>query len=673
MMSRLFIICYAFAAATASLSVAQERSYLIVDASGSMWGQIDGVSKIVILRENMRNVLETLSGSSEVGVFAFGHREKGQCSDIEEVMPLQPFDGKKISEVLDGIKPKGKTPLADAIRTAAAALRYSEEKATVVILGDGKENCIQEDPCKVVEDLEETGVDFTVHSVAFDIADKEAMEDLRCIAEVTGGEFVTANNIPELTKAIERITVAVAPEAAPFLTQAQDVPKEASKGVRLTLDGVSGAADWTLINKETEDVLSFKAASGTIKTGVPAGEYDVYVSVGDAFGEAELMVQDDGAGEVIVSLGGAVAKPLEIDVDTVPAGSEIRASWSLEPANKDIVFIARKSDASNSYPIDRHSYHDVRRTTSGSLVVPATPGRYEVRYFRFGVGGALHRVDLTVTAPEVTIEAPSQLRSGQTITARVAGPMAPGDFLFIAKSSWSKNQYPLSQHNQAPAARSAQLTAPSGSGLYEYRYFSFANGESLFSKPVKIVLDEARVASADKVAAGSVFSVEFSGPRYPKDVLFITPASTDYNRYMNGDGDRRAALGTSPARLVAPAKAGTYEVRYYSPDHGGLLATSRFIVRAPEISLTAPRVVQRGASVKIDAQGPGAPGDVVFIADLGMGERQYPGSADQRGKISSTEQQTVTLHAPGRTGTYEIRYFSWENGAVLSRRKIIVR
>lgn len=47
------------------------RSTLVLDASGSMWGQIDGVAKITIAQTVMQKLLETLPTTQELGLMAY--------------------------------------------------------------------------------------------------------------------------------------------------------------------------------------------------------------------------------------------------------------------------------------------------------------------------------------------------------------------------------------------------------------------------------------------------------------------------------------------------------------------------------------------------------------------------------------------------------------------------
>ncbi|MGH7803751.1 MAG: vWA domain-containing protein, partial [Candidatus Binatia bacterium] len=106
-------------------------------------------------------------------------------------------------------------PMTEAIRRAAAELKYTESKASVILVSDGEETC-DADPCAAATQLEQAGVDLTVHTVGFDVVEKKGKDQLRCLAENTGGRFVLAEDAPSLKKAIaEAVQVAAAKEPPP--------------------------------------------------------------------------------------------------------------------------------------------------------------------------------------------------------------------------------------------------------------------------------------------------------------------------------------------------------------------------------------------------------------------------------------------------------------------------
>ena len=151
------------------VSAADSRTILVLDGSGSMWGQIDQVYKIEIARDVIRKVLSQAPDDQQLGLVSYGHNRKGDCSDIETLVPVG-TEHTQILDAVDAINPKGKTPLSDAVVFAANQLRYQEERATVILISDGIENC-NADPCEVGRSLEATGVDFTVHVIGFDVVE----------------------------------------------------------------------------------------------------------------------------------------------------------------------------------------------------------------------------------------------------------------------------------------------------------------------------------------------------------------------------------------------------------------------------------------------------------------------------------------------------------------------
>ena len=116
------------------------------------------------------------------------------------LIPVGPHKPAAMKTKVQAISPKGKTPLSEAVRQAAQALRYTEERATVVLVSDGLETC-DIDPCELAAELAMSGVDFTVHVIGFDIS-QEDQARLRCLADKTGGLFLAAGSAGALRDAL---------------------------------------------------------------------------------------------------------------------------------------------------------------------------------------------------------------------------------------------------------------------------------------------------------------------------------------------------------------------------------------------------------------------------------------------------------------------------------------
>ena len=183
---------------------------IVYDGSNSMWGQIEGVSKIEIARDVMAGLVETWPQSTNLGLLAYGHRREGDCTDIELMVEPGPVDRDAFLQAVNSITPRGRTPLTAAVEQAAEFLSYRDNPATVVLVSDGVETC-QADPCALAAQLERQGVAFTAHVIGFDLS-REEHEQLACIAENTGGIFVPAENADELRTAMTQVQATIESE-----------------------------------------------------------------------------------------------------------------------------------------------------------------------------------------------------------------------------------------------------------------------------------------------------------------------------------------------------------------------------------------------------------------------------------------------------------------------------
>ena len=203
-------------ALSTAFAAAADRAIIVLDGSGSMWGQIDGKPKLQIARETLRTVLGSVPDDIQLGLLAYGHRQKGVCSDIELIVEPAAGTAAAIADAADNMRFLGMTPLSAAVKQAAESLRYTEEKATVILITDGIETC-DADPCALANELEQSGIDFTAHVVGFGLSDEEGRQ-VACLAENTGGRFIQAGDAGTLADALTQTVVAEvepAPEPEP--------------------------------------------------------------------------------------------------------------------------------------------------------------------------------------------------------------------------------------------------------------------------------------------------------------------------------------------------------------------------------------------------------------------------------------------------------------------------
>jgi Ca-activated chloride channel family protein len=207
--------------ALAALPLAADAdSILVLDASGSMWGQVQGKPKVEIAREAVAAMLESWPADEPLGLIAYGHRRKGDCSDIEVVSMPERLDPAAFIRRVNGLQAKGMTPITASVRLAAEQLKSSEQKATVILVSDGEETC-NADPCALGKELEAQSVDFTAHVIGFDLPEGPARQQLQCLASSTGGKYLEARDAGELNAALGEVASAK-PVERPATTSADE-------------------------------------------------------------------------------------------------------------------------------------------------------------------------------------------------------------------------------------------------------------------------------------------------------------------------------------------------------------------------------------------------------------------------------------------------------------------
>lgn len=294
---------------------AEGKSIIVLDASGSMWGQIDGRAKLEIARAALGTVLAGIPAETEIGLIAYGHREKGNCADIELVVPAGPGTAQAITDAANAMQFLGKTPLTDAVREAASALKSTEAKATVILITDGIETC-EADPCALGAELEASGVDFTAHVVGFGLTAEEG-STIACLAENTGGKYIDAKDAGALVDALKTTVVVAEPEPAPAPEPEPPVAVEFNLAPQLYLSEGGPEID----NGNAWEIFAIAANGGAgeqlsteynkYRGLLPAGTYRLVGRIGEARAEMDVTLTDDALLEpqVILNAGILILHP----------------------------------------------------------------------------------------------------------------------------------------------------------------------------------------------------------------------------------------------------------------------------------------------------------------------------------------------------------------------------
>lgn len=255
----------------------------ITDASGSMWQKIGDQHKITLAREVLGDLTTKMPADQPVGLVAYGHREKGNCDDIEELLSMSNKDKVAFQKQLNELNPLGKTPLAQSAVFVIDKLKQSKQSATIILITDGLETC-EGILCEVVRDAKASGIDFVMHVVGFDLGEADRAP-LECAAREGGGLYIDASDKAQLSDAIRQtseITV--------------DVPKgRLSVLVKRNgelVDGVIQVFEAGTDNQITGIRSYNRKETNPALINVPSGSYDLQVSVVGQRGIAPIKKMD---------------------------------------------------------------------------------------------------------------------------------------------------------------------------------------------------------------------------------------------------------------------------------------------------------------------------------------------------------------------------------------------
>lgn len=178
------------------------------------------------------------------------------------------------------------------------------------------------------------------------------------------------------------------------------------------------------------------------------------------------------------------------------------------------------------------------------------------------------------------------------------------------------------------------------------------------------------IEAPESVPAGSLITISWNGPNLDNDYLFIVnPMAKDNLYYSSKSRALKGSEGPS-GELVAPAKPGIYEIRYFSRDNGTVAFRRPMQVTAAQVEMQYPQEVAAGSMIEISWSGPGLPGDRIFISPLDMDNNRYFTHEGASHKVESGA--SASLIAPVKTGESEIRYYSSNNGSPLARFPIMI-
>jgi len=264
-----------------------------------------------------------------------------------------------------------------------------------------------------------------------------------------------------------------------------------------------------------------------------------------------------------------------------------------------------------------------------------------------------------VTGP-AGLEAPDTVPANTQFEVDWTGPNALGDFVtIVAKGAteWTDEDY-----FDTATGTPGHLVSPKDAGDYELWYVNGADKSIATRRPILVTPFVATLSGPRSVPAGTQFAVDWTGPNAPGDYVSILPVGaptwTDESWVYTSYG--------TPAQLLAPLEAGSYELAYIiSPDV--VMLRQPITVTPYSSTVTAPASAGKSASISVAFTGPNGPGDYITIVPAGADEGAYTSYA----YTSSGTPATIT--GPDTAGNYEIRYVYGATGQTLSSTPIQIK
>ena len=632
----LTLVCFSLLPPTPLAAQDRPNTILVLDGSGSMWGQIDGINKIVIARDVVGELLQSFPEDQNLGLAAYGHRTRGDCADIETLVAPGPDTLPAIRDAVQGISPKGKTPMTDAIIAAAKALRYTEEKASVILVSDGIETC-HPDPCAAARVLEEAGIDFTAHVVGFDVTDPAALAQMRCLAEETGGTFTSASNAGELTTALATVVAepVYVPQTVQIVGVLQPNGAEIAEPIAWRVQPLGGAETTgtgpgfqTALTAGDHEVIGTRTSDGVVATA----SFAVAQAEADTGQRIEVVFPAPAPDPADITFRAVIGSEDGPEIDT-PVLWDITADGT------------KVADSAEGNPF-------VQALDQGSYVVTAYWLAEETESAPRQFIASTSPRDIVVVfekpLPRAVVTAPATAVAGSTIEVGWSGPNATNDYLGVGTEDatgaarWQNYTY---TREGAPL----MLQMPLSTGPHTITYFLDDTRTPLATATIHLTPPEVSVTAPATAEAGSRIEVGWVGPNYTNDYIGIgAENATGAARWQNYTYTREGAN----LMLQVPPEPGTYTITYFADQDRVALASTTIEVTAPQVGVTAPATAVAGSVIEVGWVGPNATNDY-----LGVGVEGATGGARWQNYTYTREGNPLKLQMPLSTGPHTITYF----------------
>ncbi len=255
--------------------------------------------------------------------------------------------------------------------------------------------------------------------------------------------------------------------------------------------------------------------------------------------------------------------------DEIAAGSDAAVGWSRSAAGGDIVGMVPRDGT----PADLMSCFTVGWRIEGSVSAPTVAAELDLVVVDGVTLSVAARRPLRITVPEVTLDAPARVVTGERIEVAWSGPEGREDFVSLAIPGSPDLDY--LEWARVEDGNPSVLPAPRAPGKYELRYVDGEKAEVRARAGIDVAAVPIELAAPDSVPAGIRFEIAWTGPASPGDIITLSRPDAAPDRYF----DWASITVGSPLTLAAPTRPGSYEIRYLSRNGLDVLAQIAIEVR----------------------------------------------------------------------------------------------
>ena len=188
-----------------------DKLLFVIDYSNSMGEYLEHKTKANHVKEMMHYIIPQISPSTKIGLRVYGHTcnlfAYNACRSSELIVPMGFANTESILSEMSHLRPRGMTPITYSLKQAVNKdLEGYDGIKHIILLTDGGENC-DESPCDYSIELVKQRKDIKIDVIAFNVHDEDDLAQLKCTADVTGGNFVEADTKAQLFRTMENLTL----------------------------------------------------------------------------------------------------------------------------------------------------------------------------------------------------------------------------------------------------------------------------------------------------------------------------------------------------------------------------------------------------------------------------------------------------------------------------------